>query len=75
MSLIRLVAGATRNVIMSGVVNVPRSRMLYTPATVELVRRCVLSFVGGEEARPSTAESILESGSVMLIEWCCDVLG
>lgn len=37
--------------------------MLYTPGTLELAR---FVFAGGELDRPPTAESTLESGSVML---------
>jgi hypothetical protein len=37
--------------------------MLYTPGTLELAR---LVLAGGDEDRPPTAESTLESGSVMV---------
>lgn len=43
--------------------------MLYTPVTVELVRRlAALSSLGGDCETPATPESTLESPSDMLIE-------
>lgn len=42
--------------------------MLYTPGTWELALRFAFS-LGGEPERPSTAESTLESGSVMVMMW------
>lgn len=44
--------------------------MLYTPGAAELCRRCP-SFFGGDEDKPSTAESTLVSGSVMLAGRLC----
>lgn len=44
------------------VIDLPKSLMLYTPGTLELVLRCPLYSVGDED-RPDTAESTLVSVS------------
>ena len=48
--------------------NSPRSLMFITPAALELDLLWPLS-LGGEDERPWTAESTLESGSVMMTLW------
>lgn len=45
-------------------VNVPNSLMLNIPVALELVRLCLISF-GGDDERPSMAESTLVNGDVV----------
>ena len=42
----------------------PKSLMLKTPVALELVLLCLISF-GGDDERPSMAESTLVSGDVV----------
>ena len=45
--------------------NLPRSLMLYTPAALELALRWpLISFWGGEDDKPDTAESTLVRADV-----------